>query len=604
MSVRILTLVTNDGAGSFAVHRTRVRCRAAAVTRKVVRLCAWLATLLLIGLRPDGLAAQEESGASREAADSGLHQGPKAEAVAANVMVSTQLASSTEAAVTVLQAGGNAIDAALTALFVQQVHDYHMVFLFGSLSALVYDASSDSYYSLSAVSARPEASGAPPGSVQNVTIGGTVRGAAALADRFGTLPWEAYLEPAIQAAEQGALVTSFMYGLNFALFESGYLSDLRESEEARQFYMPDGHLVGVGRRWKMPALASTLRGIAAEGPDYMYTGRWGRRFVDAVRRGGGQISLEDMEAYRPIWAEPLRFTYRGQEIVGTPPPDGGAIEVGYNLNILENFDLRNSGHYSESVETIEIMARAMGRVFKETRGVIRDPLNHRVPTEVWLSREYGQAGAQIVRQSMPHADLSGRRADASFGSRAESGPSPAPIEELGSDHIVIADDQGNWVSLLHTVHGGAPGVFVDGVRATGSQFPADAAGPGRRLVLPITPLMFVGEDGAPWLAMGTPGNPPQPVTEVIVNMLDFDMGPQQAVVAPRFWAFRQGESLELEPRVDASVLAGLAARGIGVTNLGDYNFHTGSVQIVWRDPATGMLHGVTDPRRLGKAAGF
>jgi gamma-glutamyltranspeptidase/glutathione hydrolase len=309
--------------------------------------------------------------------------------------------------------------------------------------------------------------------------------------------------------------------------------------------------------------------------------------------------MEDMAEYQPTWDEPVRFTYRGHEILGSPPPDTGGLVVGYNLNILENFDLKGMGHYSESPECLEIMARAFGRVAEETSSAVRDPLTYKVPNKLWLSKEYGKMGAEFVRETMPKVSLAPAKetdeAESSKNSDIHSG-------DLGSDHIVVADSQGNWVSMLHTIHGGAPGVFIDGVRATGSGSRAPVRGPGRRLVLPITGIMIV-KDGKPWLAMGTPGSPPQPVTEVLINILDFGMDPKVAAEAPRFWAFREADTVDMESRISDETRKGMAARGIKIKDIGTFNFHTGSMQIVWRDPETGKLHGVTDPRRLGHAAG-
>jgi gamma-glutamyltranspeptidase/glutathione hydrolase len=116
--------------------------------------------------------------------------------------------------------------------------------------------------------------------------------------------------------------------------------------------------------------------------------------------------------------------------------------------------------------------------------------------------------------------------------------------------------------------------------------------------------VFVAKDGVPWLAVGTPGWPPQPIVEVLTNILDFDMHPKDAADAPRFWAFLNNENVvEIESRISEEVRDGMAAAGIKLNELGNYNWHTGSMQIVWRD-ADGKLHGVSDPRRLGYAAGF
>jgi gamma-glutamyltranspeptidase/glutathione hydrolase len=561
----------------------------------------FVAILALVLASAAVVEGQQSTYGPTDPADPALNQGPKKEAIGDEFMVSTQLASSTLAAVDVLKNGGNAVDAALTAMFVQQIHDYHMVFLFGSMSAIYYDAASGKYYALNAVSGRPHADRGERGDASKVAIGGTVRGAGMLSERFGSYSWESLIEPAVAAAEEGAIMTSFMYGLNFSLFEFGYLGDLRDHEEARAFYMPDDHLVGVGQRWRMPALAETLRKLAAAGPDYMYTGEWGKKFVDAAQKKGYRITMEDMEEYKPTWDEPVRFTYRGHEILGSPPPDTGGLVVGYNLNVLENFDLKALGHYTESAECLEIMSRTFGRVSKETSGAIRDPLTYKVPADLWLSKDYGKMGARFVRDTMPKVNLAPKNQNAEPTDGSEAG-ALADAKELGSDHIVVVDGKGNWLSMLHTIHGGAPGIFIDGVRATGSGARAPVRGPGRRLVLPITAIM-IAKDGKPWLAMGTPGSPPQPVTEVLVNILDFGMDPKEAAEAPRFWAFREEDTLQIETRLSEETRKGMAARGIKIKDIGDFNFHTGSMQIVWRNPETGKIHGVTDPRRLGFAAG-
>ncbi len=256
------------------------------------------------------------------------------------------------------------------------------------------------------------------------------------------------------------------------------------------------------------------------------------------------------------------------------------------------------------------MTRAFGRVNDETRWAIKDPLNFQIPSEVWLSKEYGKMGAQYVRHTMVKSgvDLSSPEELEEPEEQSSLSLFPRfPGDEsayLGSNHNVIVDAEGNWISLLHTVHGGAPGVFIDGVRATGSRARAYTTGPGRRLVLPITAVM-IEKDGKPWLAMGTPGSPPQPVTEVLVNILDYNMNPKDAAEAPRFWAFRGNERvLEIESRITDEVRKTLKKRGVKIRDLGRYNWHTGSVQIIWRDHKTGKLHGVTDPRRLGYAAGY
>ena len=541
------------------------------------------------------------SSALTDPIDPRLNQGPKTVATGDKGMVSTQLVASTDAALKVLKDGGNAVDAALTAMFVQQVHDYHMVFLYGSMSALYYDAKTGKTHAIVAIGQHPDPDRSPGGKTGEVVIGGTVRGAAALSKRFGSKPWASLVEPAIKEAEDGAIVTSYMYGFNFGLWETGLLGDLRTNAEARRFYMPDGHLVGAGQRWKMPALANTLREVAKD-PDYMYTGAWGKKFVDAVKKAGMAVTAEDLAEYQPEWTDPTRFTYRGHELLASPPPDTGGLTIGFNLNVLENFDLKAMGSYMTAPDTLEVMTRTMARTSEETMGAIRDPLSFDVPAGLWLDKGYGKMVAEFVKHTQPKVSLAAKTAEAA----AFDAPRAAVIgPDTGSDHIVVADSQGNWISMLHTIHGGAPGIFIDGVRATGSGLPAPSRGPGRRLILPISAVMAM-KDGKPWLAMGTPGNPPQPVTEVLVNILDFDMAPNDAAEMPRFWAVNEGHGVKLqyESRLSGAVMQRIRARGLGLEDLGAYNYHTGSMQIVWRDPATGKLMGSTDQRRLGNAQGY
>lgn len=573
-----------------------------------MRFVRLLSATALAGLLSTGPTAGQQSVTTlpTDPRDPRLNQGQKQEAVGDTVMVSTQLPIVTEGALKVLRDGGNAVDAMITAVFLQHVNDFHQVSHFGAMSAIYYEASTGKYYALSAVSERPRAERGGHGDPGKVAIGGVVRGLEALAKRFGTRPWSSYLDPAIRSAEEGALVTSFMYGINYANWANDDL--IKTNREARDFYMPEGYLVPVGERWKMPALAGTLRRVAAEGADYLYTGAWAEKFVREANRKGGRVTMQDMAEYQPKWQEPTRFTYRGHDIIGSPEPDTGGLVVGYNLNILENFDLKALGPYWESAEALEIMTRAFSRVSDETRFAIQDPLTFHVPASLWLSKEYGRLGARFVRETMPRVNLSRAMEAEAAGlipSIALAGRLPAgDTGDLGSNHNVIVDAGGNWISMLHTGHGGTPGVFIDGVKATGSSARALTTGPGRRVVLPITAIL-IARDGKPWLAMGTPGSPPQPVTQVLVNILDYGMHPNAAADAPRFWAARGTDRLlEIESRITPAVREGMAARGIRIKDLGPYSWNTGSMQIVWRDAATGKLHGVTDPRRLGFAAGF
>jgi gamma-glutamyltranspeptidase / glutathione hydrolase len=528
-------------------------------------------------------------------ADARLNQGPKPEAVGESVMVSTQLPIVTETALEVMRNGGNAVDAMITATFLQHVVDYHQVSHFGTMSGIFFEAATGRYHVISGVGVRPLAGRCGTGDPSAVSIGGVVRAMDALAERWGTLAWADYLAPAIVAAEQGVEVSSFMYGINYNALQTGQDGSLIGNSAARDFYMPDGFLVPVGERWKMPALADHLRALAEHGADYMYTGDWAQRFVAAARKGGHCVAEDDLAEYQVQWQDPVRFQYGEHTLVGSAPPDTGGAIVGLSLNMLSHFNLASRPHYSQSAETLEIMARVFGRASDETRLTINDPLAMQVPIDIWTSPAYGAMAAELVTATL-------RQPGVSLAAPEDSDPVDA--DSMGSDHNVIVDSQGNWFSVLHTGHGGAPGVFLDGVAATGSTARAFTSGPGRRLVLPITAIM-IERDGVPWLAMGSPGMPPQPVTQVITNILDWGMTPVEAAAAPRFWAWRGNEArIDIESRIDEEVRQGIREAGLKLVDLGPYFWSTGSMQIVWRDAETGRLHGATDPRRLGWAEGY
>ena len=554
-------------------------------------LAAALAVVSSLGL------AQEQ----RDSRDPLLNQGPKAVATAENAMVATQLPNVTQAALRVLEDGGNAADAFVTAVFLQHVEDTHQVSHFGAMSGLYFEAATGTTYAFNAFSERPRADRCGDGKrVGRLAIGGTVRGLESLAERFGTKPWASYLEPAIAAAEQGVVVTNFQYANNYSLWENGDL--IRENEEARAHYLPEGHLVPVGGIWKMPALAGTLRAVAEHGADHLYKGEWAKKFVEQATGRGFCVTLEDLAEYETRWLEPARFTYRGHEILVEPPPNKGGLLVGQNLNVLEQFDLKGTGHFAESPETLEIMVRSFGKVESDMKWSIQDPAAYKNPFELWYSKDYARLSAEYVRQTMPQpgVDLTAAMEVEARGANVASA-----TMTLGSNHNVIVDAEGNWITSLHTGHGGAPGIFIDGVRATGSGVKSETTGPGRRILAEVTGV-FVMRDGKPWLSLGTPGFPPQPVTEVLVNILDFGMHPKDAADAPRFWAFLYGQTerrlLRIESRISDSVRRGMAKSGIAMEELGDYNWHTGSMQIVWRGD-DGKIYGVSDPRRLGYAAG-
>lgn len=218
--------------------------------------------------------------------------------------------------------------------------------------------------------------------------------------------------------------------------------------------------------------------------------------------------------------------------------------------------------------------------------------------------------AKILHESQPIVDLTetaklkGRAATSSLSIGKE-------LFEINSCHNVVVDPQGNWVTMMHTLNGtGVPGLVVDGVPCYGGSNNAPCTGPGRRIRHPINPVLVM-RDGSPFMSLGSPGDVQHNVPIVLANIFGFGMDPYAALDAPRFHPVAEPDhsqpfhsqrwSLEFENRISREVVAGLLKKGIQGKPLGAYNYHTGSMQIVWRDLETGRLKGATDPRRTGHA---
>ncbi len=541
-------------------------------------------------------------------------QGPKPVAKAQRAMVSTSHPRVTRTILEVLQEGGNAVDAMITALPLQHVIEPQMSTLAGGMGGLIYwaetgeliylDAELD--HTLKAPTGR--SLGLPSGmsvtSGRRIGVPGIVPGLRAAAARYGTRPWSQYFGPAIQAAEEGFTMYSFLYGEMNDAFER-----LGAHPVTREKWMPEGFIPPVGDVVRQPKLARTLRRLAEEGPDYFIRGDWAQHFVDEVNRTGGRISLEELASYQTRWVKPVEFSYRGHRLRGAPPASTAGVLNGMIFNILENFDLEGKGHYTQSAESLALIRKAYDLAQIHTSRFIGDPRMVRNPVGLMLSKEYGKWLARLIPESWPLKSLSDgdgvldppglRDAPADWGT--------APHEYTDTNHLVIVDEQGNWVSMTHTVYGSTfgTGLTVDGVGVnTGNTFPGIGVGDGRRVITPFPALMAVDETGRPWLAIGSPGLSSRAVALTLINLIGYGMDPYASVDSPRFRGYGPYDSLQVESRIHEDVIEGLAALGIRVDLSAPYNWHMGSIQLVIRDQRTGELVGVADPRRAGYAAGY
>ena len=538
-------------------------------------------------------------------------QGAKPVATGERVMASSSHPDVTAAILEVLDNGGNAVDAMLTAVPLQHVIEPQMSTLAGGMGGLIYwaetgeliylDAELDHTRNAPAAGsmARPAHIGTTSG--QRIGVPGTVPGMAAAAERYGSRPWADYFGPAIEAAENGFTMYSFLYGEMSAAYER-----IGAHPASRAKWMPDGFVPPAGDVVKQPVLAKTMKRLAKEGPEYFTSGGWAERFVAEVNRTGGSITVDELASYEPRWVEPLSFEYRGYQLRGAPPASTAGILNGMILNILEHFDLEGMGHYTASAESLYVIRRAYEQAQYFAASFTADPRTADVPAELLLSEEFGRQLAAIIDGGQPEV-MAAQSGHGAPSIRHENVEDPLkPLMHTDTNHLVIVDKDGNWVSMTHTVYGDTfgTGLTVDGVGVnSGNTFPGTGKGDGRRVITPFPALMAVDDDGAPWLALGSPGLSSRAVALTLINMLGYGMAPYDAVDAPRFTGYGRYDALQVESRIPDDVLDGLRARGVAIDLSAPYNWHMGSIQLVVRDPETGKLTGVADPRRGGHAAG-
>ncbi|HLT21663.1 MAG TPA: gamma-glutamyltransferase [Thermomicrobiales bacterium] len=540
-------------------------------------------------------------------------QGTKTPARGTGGMVSTSHPLVTAVARKVLEDGGNAVDALLTAMPLQHVVEPQMSTPAGGFGVLYWEAASGKAVYLNAnidrASHAPVAADSVPFTHGlRIAVPGAVRGMQALAERYGTRDWGSYFEPAITVAEHGYPMYSFLYGEM-----AGAYDRINHHPSGRDAYAPDGFIPPVGETYRLPAFARALERLAQpDGPEWFQTGEFAERFVAEVNRTGGKLTLEDLASYQPRWQEPLAFRAFGTDFLGGPPPEYGPAYAAVGLGVLERTGFDPGGDWRDDPRAVVLIARSLKVADDYVGRLLLDPEGFETPIDVLLSDAFLQSQADIITRSFPKVDL------------APEKPSPTAYPRPGfqgsahtdSNHITIVDSQGNWLTMLHTVFGTpfGTGLVVDGISVNSGNiiyFGGTSRGGARRISTPLPPV-FAMRDGAPWLGLGSPGASCHAVSQVLINMLPGGMGLYDAIDAPRF-RLRGNEAghagwrlgtLDIETRLPASTVEGLERLGVDLAPLGDYNWHMGSIQAVMRDPDTGALIGSADPRRAGFAQGF
>ena len=490
----------------------------------------------------------------------------KRPAVGSRAMVVTNHPLASAAGADMLLAGGNAIDAAVAALFALTVVEPMMVGVLGGGIAHIRLAGGR-HVVVDALSTAPAAahdamyetvSDEPPRYRDTVgranavgplavAVPGALAGWCRALGDFGTLSVADVSAPAVRLAERGFTATPYL-----ADCVADLASDLSRDPGLAALFLPGGAPLRAGDRVVQPEYAHTLRTIARDGPDALHRGALGDALVETMARAGGLVRREDLDAYRVIEREPIRGTYRGFEILGPPPPASSGVHVAQMLNLLEGFDVRGAGF--GCADALHLLAEAMKIAFADRAVATADPDFVDVPVERLIDKGY--------------ADERRRLLDPSRARRWEPG---VPGGESGcTTHVTVADSQGNVVASTQTVNGlfGAcvqiPGT---GMIANNYMFNFDphpgralSVEPGKRVFTSMAPMM-VRRDGRLLHALGLPGGLRifPSALQALVNLLDHGMTLQEAVEAPRIWT--EGGVVEMEEGFPGEVSAELARRG-------------------------------------------
>lgn len=547
----------------------------------------------------------------------GLAFATRSEVIAPHAMAATSQPLATGVALDVLRAGGNAIDAAIAANAVLGLMEPTGNGIGGDLFAIVWSAEDEQLFglngsgrsprgeTLASLRAKLDAQGLdriPARGALPVTVPGCVDGWTTLHERFGKLPLERVLAPAVRYAREGFPVSEII-----AYYWQRSVGPLRDQPGFLETFTKDGRAPKKGELWTNPALANTLERIGKDGRDGFYRGALAETMVACLQANGSALSLEDFATHTSEWVAPVSTTYRGVELWELPP-NGQGIAALQILNVLEAFDLAAMGF--GSADYVHHFVEAKKLAFADRARLYADMDFVDVPVAELISKAYAAERRKLIDGE--------RAADAVAAGLGL----PAALEEGDTIYLTVADEAGNMVSLIQSNYRGIgsglcpPGLGF-GFQDRGELFDLtpgrpNSYAPGKRPFHTIIPA-FVTKDGQPWMSFGVMGGATQPQAhaQILINMLDFGMNLQEAGDAPRILhsgssqptgeVMTDGGFVSLESGFGAEVRAALAERGHTLRpSPGAY----GGYQAILRDPKTGVYFGASESRKDGLAMGY
>ena len=529
--------------------------------------------------------------------------------MARNGIIATSQPLASAAGLAVLQQGGNAIDAAVTAAAVLSVVEPTMNGIGGDLFALVYDPKTKSVRALNASGRAPAAAtveefkrrglaSIPYRGELSVSVPGVVDGWSELLAKHGTLTLAKALEPAIRYARGGYAVSEII-----ATQWKEQEETLAKDPAAAATFLINGRAPKTGDIFRNEKLAASLELISRGGRDAFYRGAIAKAIGADMRARNGLLTDADLAAHKSDWTEPLSTAYRGFDVLEFPPNTQGVVALEM-LNILEGFDLKALGHNTGAY--LHLLVEAKKIAFADRDAWLADPAaTPPAALRRMLSKEYAATRRK---------EIDPERAGREYKPLAIDGASPAgeehPQAHGDTIYLTAADKDGNVISLIQSIYESFGAGIVAGdtgitLHNRGSLFSLRAGhpnllAPGKRPFHTLVPAMVM-KDGRLWLSFGVMGGDMQPQghVQVLLNLIDFGMNVQEAGEAPRFRHTANG--LALESAISPEARFGLDTRGHRiVSGVGVF----GGFQGILIDPRTGVMMGGSDPRKDGLAIGW
>jgi gamma-glutamyltranspeptidase/glutathione hydrolase len=550
---------------------------------------------------------------------------------APHAMVTSVHELASRAGVETLQAGGNAVDAAVATGFALAVVHPQAGNLGGGGFLLLRNSNGETHF----IDYREKAPAAatenmyldaqgnviPESNKESSVVGyrsigvpGSVAGLVYAEKKYGKLSLEKVMAPAIKLARDGFPLA---YEDTQDLKRDEYLAQFPES---KRIFQRDGNYYQPGELFKQPELARTLERIARD-PDDFYHGAIARELAAAIHKGGGLITAADLAAYEVKEREPIRGSYRGYDIISAPPPSSGGVALVEILNILEGFDLTKLGN--RSGDAIHLEAEAFRRAFYDRADFMGDPDFAKVPVAQLIDKKYAAAWRDSIDPN--HASPSKQLKRPSFGelervARLQT-TAVAVGEPKNTTHYSVVDAEGNAVAVTTTLNdsfgsrvtAGSLGFLLNdemddfaakqGVPNTYGliQGPANAIGPGKRPLSAMTPTIVL-KDGKLFLVLGSPGGPTiiTTVVNTLIGVVDFSLDIQEAVNAPRFHHQWLPDGILVEDRLSPDTMNVLRSKGHKLK----VEHFWGDGECIMVDPKTGERLGASDGRNNGKAVGY